>query len=88
MAGIERSDVVEASVQFSQGSAPANLRVLDPQGNAVPSQVLSKSDDGRTLKILFLARVPSVGLAVYDVQSTAEHAAAPAGTPRSGGRGA
>lgn len=54
---IFREDVVEASV-----SGEATVRVVGPGGVVVPSQ----RQGG---KVLFLAKVPSVGYAVYDVQS-------------------
>jgi len=58
---IERQDLVEASIAFPAG-APSAVRVTGPDGKIVPSQV----EDG---KVLFLAKAPSVGYAVYDVQS-------------------
>ena len=57
---IEREDVVEADVHFPQG-APKAVRVIRPDGRAVPSQIEGS-------KVLFVAKVPSVGYAVYDVQ--------------------
>jgi alpha-mannosidase len=57
---IEREDVVEADVKFSEGE-PKSVRVTAPDGKEVPAQI----SDG---KVLFLARVPSVGYAVYDVR--------------------
>ncbi len=57
---IEREDLVEASVNFS-GGMPEAVRVTGPNGSDVPAQI-SKG------KVVFLARVPSVGYAVYDVQ--------------------
>lgn len=57
---IEREDVVEAAVNFP-GGAPKAVRVLGPQGREVPSQ-LEKG------KVLFVAKVPAVGFAVYDVR--------------------
>jgi alpha-mannosidase len=64
---IAREDVVEASVSFANGS-PKGVRVISPEGRFVPAQVLGERD-GAT-RVLFLARVPSVGYAVYDVQAT------------------
>jgi alpha-mannosidase len=61
---IEREDVVEAEVSFPEG-APKAVRVAGPDGKEVPAQLSDAS--GRT-KILFLAKAPSVGYAVYDVQ--------------------
>jgi alpha-mannosidase len=61
---IEREDVVEATVSFAQG-APKALRVFGPDGREVPSQIEGNPKAGR---VLFLAKVPSVGFAVYDVR--------------------
>jgi alpha-mannosidase len=57
---IPREDVVEASVSFSSGMLNA-VRVIGPDGTEVPAQ-LSHG------KVLFLAKAPSIGYAVYDVQ--------------------
>ena len=58
----EREDVVEAVVHFPDAT-PRAVRVFDPDGREVPAQLTV----GR--KILFLARVPALGYAVYDVRS-------------------
>jgi alpha-mannosidase len=65
---IEREDVVEASIAFPDG-APKAVRVVGPDGKDVPAQV---DADG---KVLFLAKAPSVGFAVYDIRraQTAPH---------------
>jgi alpha-mannosidase len=60
---VAREDVVEAAIAFP-GGAPAAVRVLGPDGRETPAQI------GRG-KVLFLARVPSVGYAVYDVRPAA-----------------
>ncbi|MGB6687622.1 MAG: glycoside hydrolase family 38 C-terminal domain-containing protein [Terracidiphilus sp.] len=57
---IEREDVVAASIPIS-GAAPKAVRVYGPDGNEVPAQV----ENG---EVLFLAKAPSVGYAVYDVR--------------------
>jgi alpha-mannosidase len=59
---IAREDVVEALVPFP-GRAPAAVRVMGPDGREVPAQL------GEGGRVTFLAKVPSVGFAVYDVQS-------------------
>jgi alpha-mannosidase len=56
---IDREDLVEAKVPFS-GEAPRAVRVKGPNGEDMPAQIA----DG---KVLFLAKAPSVGYAVYDV---------------------
>jgi len=63
---IAREDVVEGGISLPQG-APKGIRVLGPDGKEVPSQLIGAS--GTTAKILFLAKVPSVGFAVFDVQA-------------------
>jgi alpha-mannosidase len=63
---IEREDVVEASVSFA-GGAPRAVRVFAPDGREVPAQVAGVQGDAA--QILFLARAPSVGYAVYDVRA-------------------
>jgi alpha-mannosidase len=60
---VEREDVVEATLHFT-GAQPKAVRVTGPDGMEVPSQV----ENG---KVLFLAKVPSVGHAVYDVRPAA-----------------
>jgi alpha-mannosidase len=56
---IAREDVVGASVDFP-GGAPEAVRVYGPDGKDVPSQI----EEG---KVVFVARTPSVGYAVYHV---------------------
>jgi alpha-mannosidase len=56
---IAREDVVEATVSFN-GGTPNAVRVFGPDGKEVPAQL----SNGR---VLFLAKAPSVGYAVYDV---------------------
>ena len=63
---IEREDVVEAKVSFP-GGEPKAVAVVGPDGKEAPAQLA----EGGT--VLFLAKVPSVGYAVYDVR--------PAGAP-------
>jgi alpha-mannosidase len=63
---IEREDVVEASVLFP-GGIPRAIRVLGPDGQEVASQINGEHDG--SARILFLAKLPSVGYAVYDVQA-------------------
>jgi alpha-mannosidase len=64
---IEREDVVEAAVPFA-GGAPKAARVVGPDGAEVPAQL----SGGR---VLFLAKMPPVAYAVYDVQPAATAAA-------------
>ena len=57
---IAREDLVEADVKFPGGETNS-VRVNDPEGKEVPAQISNG-------KVIFLARVPSVGYAVYDVR--------------------
>src|SRR5207253_2863803 len=59
---VQREDVVEALVNFSNGP-PQAVRVFAPDGREVPAQLSNG-------KVLFAARVASVGYAVYDVLGT------------------
>ncbi|HEX7771567.1 MAG TPA: glycoside hydrolase family 38 C-terminal domain-containing protein [Pyrinomonadaceae bacterium] len=54
---IEREDVVETDSPIVVGAA----RVIGPDGRAVPSQVVGS-------KLVFLAKAPPLGYAVYDIQ--------------------
>jgi alpha-mannosidase len=60
---IAREDLVEATVGFPDG-APAAIRVTGPDGKDVPSQL-----EGTTA--VFVAKLPSVGFAVYHVEPAA-----------------
>jgi len=62
---IEREDIVEANIPIRAG-AP---RVFGPDGREVPAQV----SEG---KVLFLAKLVSVGYAVYDVRFAGDDGAA------------
>ena len=57
---VAREDVVEAEVRFP-GEMPKAVHVLGPDGKEAAAQI----SDG---KVLFAAKVPSSGYAVYDVQ--------------------
>jgi len=65
---ITREDVVEASVSFP-GGMPKAVRVTGPDGKEVPAQISNG-------KVIFAAKAPSVGYAVYDVQPGAVAAGA------------
>ncbi|MBT9331539.1 glycoside hydrolase family 38 C-terminal domain-containing protein [Paracidobacterium acidisoli] len=60
---IARQDMVEAAVVFPGGASRA-VRVYGPDGQETPAQW----EDG---KVVFLARMPSVGYAVFDVRPAA-----------------
>lgn len=64
---IVREDCVEATVTFPN-AAPNFINVFGPDGKPVPAQIVERLP--KALKIVFLARVPSVGLAVFDVRGT------------------
>jgi len=58
---IAREDVVEASVKFP-GGMPTTIRVTAPNGKDVPAQISNG-------KVVFVAKTPSVGYVVYEVQA-------------------
>jgi alpha-mannosidase len=62
---IVREEAVEATVYFGDRN-PKAARVYGPGGIEVPSQVVERARDG--LRIVFVAKAPSVGYAVYDVR--------------------
>src|SRR5580692_324733 len=57
---IAREDLVEASVNFPEGM-PKAVHVIGPDNNEVAAQISNG-------KVIFAAKAPSVGYAVYDVQ--------------------
>jgi alpha-mannosidase len=57
---IAREDVVEANVNFP-GGTPKAVHVTGPDGKEVAAQISNG-------KVIFVAKTPSVGYAVYDVQ--------------------
>lgn len=66
----EREDVVEVVLRFP-GATPPAVRVFAPDGREVPAQLTVDR------KILFLARVPALGYAVYDIRSSSGPATDP-----------
>jgi alpha-mannosidase len=60
---VAREDVVEASVNFPDGT-PRAVRVIGSNGKEVPAQISNG-------KVIFVAKTPSVGYVVYDVQAAA-----------------
>ena len=69
---IDREDVVTAELAYAK--LPANVKVFDKSGNVVPSQIIATK--GNKLTVIFLAKLPSAGLSVFDVRETKEKAAA------------
>lgn len=65
---IAREDLVEATVNFTNGVPPA-VRVFDGKGVEVPSQMGTPA--GNSVPVIFLADVPATGAAVYDVWAAA-----------------
>ena len=62
----DRTDIVEGSVYT--GSYQGAVRVLDPDGNEVLSQVTRYDRSQRRLHFIFAATVPSLGYAVYEAR--------------------
>ena len=68
---VAREDLVEANVSLPAGTTA--VRVTGPDGQPVAAQVQGRPGV-RGAQVLFVAKAPSVGFAVYDVQQDAEPA--------------
>jgi alpha-mannosidase len=64
---IQREDIVEAILNF-EGKTPKSVRVFNPDGKEVPSQVIGKKNN--QISILFLADVPPVGFSVFEARAS------------------
>ncbi len=64
---IAREDIVEATIDYPDG-VPDFIRVVGPDGEEVLSQVTNQTKS--SVQLLFLAHVPSLGLACYDVRAS------------------
>ena len=62
----DREDVCTAELEFTR--MPLHLKVFDVRGKEVASQIVARS--GNKVKFIFLACVPSVGMAVYDIRES------------------
>lgn len=65
----ERTDVVECTLACP--TRPAAIRVCGPDGGEVLSQITGYDRGTGQLRFIFAATVPSLGCAVYDVQTGA-----------------
>jgi alpha-mannosidase len=65
----DREDVV--SVELEYAKVPAGIKVFDQKGKEVLSQIVDKKDN--KVRILFLARISSAGIAVFDVREVNEN---------------
>lgn len=63
---MEREDVVTATMTFA--NAQENITVYDFTGKPLQTQVIEKN--GNELKFIFLAKLPSAGLQVFDVRES------------------
>lgn len=64
----EREDIVTA--QLSYAKLPTNVKVFDKENREVPSQIIASA--GNKLSVIFLAKLPSAGLSVFDVRESDE----------------
>jgi len=69
---MDREDVV--TIDLTYAKLPATVTVADQSGNIVPSQIIAKK--GNKLTVLFLAKLPSAGLSVFDVRESKDQAPA------------
>jgi len=61
-----REDICTAQLEYT--NLPKNIRVFDPKGREVASQIISRK--GHKINIIFLAKMNSLSLAVYDVRES------------------
>jgi alpha-mannosidase len=64
----EREDVV--TIELAYPKIPVNVKVTDKDGNLVPSQIISSK--ANILKVIFLAKLPSAGISVFNVSETTD----------------
>ncbi len=79
-----REDVVELTIPWEVQDAQAGAVAVGPDGSRSPVQVLEKT--GPKARVLFTAKMPSAGFAVYDIQyapRSAEKASTISVTPNS-----
>ena len=65
---IAREDIVTAELTYFK--MPVNIKVTDKEGNVVPSQIISTKTN--SLKVIFLAKLPSAGFAVFNLIETTD----------------
>ncbi len=63
---IQREDICTVELEYEK--IPSYLKVYNTKGKEVLSQIISKEDN--KVKIIFIAEVPSLGVAVYDVRTS------------------
>lgn len=68
--GIEREDVVEADIPLKAEQNFNSATATGPDGKAMQAQISSSAKE--MAKVIFLARVPSIGFAVYHVTLSPE----------------
>lgn len=66
---VDREDIVEAELKYP-GGAPKAIRIYNGKGKEVPCQIISEKKNA--IKFLFLANVPSMGFACYDVRNASK----------------
>ena len=64
---VAREDLVRADLGFGSEERPRAVRVFNPDGTETPSQLI-REEDGR-VTVVFLAKMPALGFAVFDVQT-------------------
>jgi alpha-mannosidase len=67
-----REDVVTAELNFEK--MPEDIQVFDKNGTALKTQIIERK--GNTIKFIFLAKLPSTGVGVFDVRQNAAKSSA------------
>jgi alpha-mannosidase len=63
-----REDIV--SIQVAYSKLPKQVQVFNGKGVEVPTQELERTENG--IKLIFLAKVPATGMAVYEIREVAQ----------------
>ena len=63
---IDREDICTAELEYK--TIPAHIQVFDAKGKEVPSQIIARN--GNKVKFIFMAKIPSLGEAIYDVRES------------------
>ncbi len=65
---ISREDVITAELSYDK--VPENIQVFDRSGAALKTQIIERNEN--KLKFIFSAKLPSAGLAVFDIREVSE----------------
>lgn len=65
---MDRQDVVTANISFA--TPPKHISIFDKDGHMLPTQIIASK--GNKIKVIFLAKLPSAGMEVFDARESKE----------------